>query len=78
MPNQVNKMDPLALQLLLDRFDTMEDLLVENGKKFDKHVEDDEEVARQVVTHQSYWTLFSWVGGSIFLTALTWILTHIK
>ncbi len=71
-------MDPLALKLLLARFDTMERLLKDNGEKLDAHKEDDLLVAKQVNTHSTYWNIFGWTIGSIALTIFTWVATHIK
>lgn len=71
-------MDPLALQLLLDRFDTLEELVRDNGKKLDDHKEDDLAVASTVTTHSTYWNIFTWVVCGLVATAFTWVGTHLR
>lgn len=71
-------MDPLALDLLMARFDNLEKLIREGQTDLEAHKQDDLKVAEVVTKHSAYWKLLTYITGGLFGALIAWIGAHWK
>jgi len=73
-------MDPLALDLLMARFDNLETLIRDGHTALHEHISDDE--GHKVVhEHKTYWGIVTWCLsglGALVLAIIAWIGAHLK